>query len=205
MIYMRGLKTDALVAMVDFLYYGKANVNQESLDVFLGLAEELKLRGLTGSSTTRYSEEELENKTSNSEKNNKEKKLFGKTTPDNPKTLNIYNSNAKTEPSSVAMVSVESHELDEQIKSMMKMTENRVKVGEREQKAYSCNICGKEGHGANIKTHIESNHIKSSITHSCDVCGKISRSRNGLRLHKAKEHCKLISLQDQGRLEIPQI
>ena len=51
MIYMRGLKSEALVAMVDFLYYGEANVNQESLDVFLGLAEELKLKGLTGSST----------------------------------------------------------------------------------------------------------------------------------------------------------
>ena len=80
------------------------------------------------------------------------------------------------------MVSVKSHELDEQITSMMTMTENKVKVGGREQKAYSCNICGKEGHGANIKTHIESNHIESNITHSCDVCGKISRSRNGLRL-----------------------
>ena len=51
LIYIRGLKAEALLAMVDFLYYGEANVNQESLDVFLGLAEELKLKGLTGSST----------------------------------------------------------------------------------------------------------------------------------------------------------
>ena len=77
LIYMRGLKTDALVAMVDFLYYGEANVNQECLDVFLGLAEELKLRGLTGSSTEVYSaEEELKNKNSVPEKSNKEKKLL---------------------------------------------------------------------------------------------------------------------------------
>ena len=53
MIYMRGLKADDLVAMVDFLYYGEANVNQESLEVFLGLADELRLKGLTGSSTKR--------------------------------------------------------------------------------------------------------------------------------------------------------
>ena len=46
MIYMRGLKSDDLVAIVDFLYFGEAKVNQESLDVFLGLAEELKLKGL---------------------------------------------------------------------------------------------------------------------------------------------------------------
>ena len=76
---------------------------------------------------------------------------------------------------------------------MMTMTENKA-YG---QKAYACNVCGKEGLGANIKTHIESNHIESNITHSCDVCGKISRSRNGLRLHKAKEHSREILLQDR--------
>ena len=43
LIYMRGLKAAELVAMVDFLYFGEANVDQESLEVFLGLAEELKL------------------------------------------------------------------------------------------------------------------------------------------------------------------
>ena len=47
---MRELKADELSAMIDFLYYGEANVNQESLDAFLALAEELKLKGLTGSS-----------------------------------------------------------------------------------------------------------------------------------------------------------
>ena len=51
LIYMRGLKATELVAMVDFLYFGEANVDQESLELFLGLAEELKLKGLTGSSS----------------------------------------------------------------------------------------------------------------------------------------------------------
>ena len=46
MIYMRGLRSDHLVAMVDFIYFGEANVDQEGLDAFLGLAEELKLKGL---------------------------------------------------------------------------------------------------------------------------------------------------------------
>ena len=42
LICMRGVKKEDLVAMVDFLYYGETNVNQERLDVFLGLAEELR-------------------------------------------------------------------------------------------------------------------------------------------------------------------
>ena len=56
-IYMRGLKAEDLVDMVDFVNYGKANVDQERLDVFLGLAEEFGLRGLTSLSTESKPEE----------------------------------------------------------------------------------------------------------------------------------------------------
>ena len=124
MIYMQGLKADELVAVIDFLYYGQANVNQESLDVFLALAEELKLKGLTGSSR----EDGLSNKVLAPEKNIEERKHYVKTTPAMPKPLNIYHPNAKTGSSSVALVSVEAHQLDEQIKSMMTMTENEVVI-----------------------------------------------------------------------------
>ena len=68
MIYMRGLKAEALVAMVDFLYYGEANINQENLDTFLCLAEELRLKGLTGSSAESNHEEESKNNQSNLER-----------------------------------------------------------------------------------------------------------------------------------------
>ena len=56
---MRGIKAEELVAIVDFLYFGEANVKQESLDVFLGLAEELRLKGLTESNA----KDQLRNKT----------------------------------------------------------------------------------------------------------------------------------------------
>ena len=48
-IYMRGLKAKDLVAIVDFIYHGEANIYQEDLDGFLALAEELQLKGLAGS------------------------------------------------------------------------------------------------------------------------------------------------------------
>ena len=48
--HMRGIKSDDLLAIVDFLYYGEANVYQENLDSFLTIAEELQLRGLMGKS-----------------------------------------------------------------------------------------------------------------------------------------------------------
>ena len=48
MVYMTGIKSENLIAIVDFLYFGEANIFQENLDAFLALANELKLKGLEG-------------------------------------------------------------------------------------------------------------------------------------------------------------
>ena len=190
LIYMRGVKAEELVAMVDFFYYGEANVTQECLDVFLGLAEELKLKGLTCSSAESSTEEFRNKATAASEKNYEESKRQIKTTASTAKPSSLPNLSVKTESPPVALVGVEAHHLEEQIKSMMIMTENEVTVGKYKQKAYACNVCGKEGHSTNIKAHIEAKHIESNITHSCDICGKISKSRFSLRKHKTKQHFK---------------
>ena len=60
LIYMKGMKTDDLTAIVDFLYYGEANVFQEKLDSFLAIAEELQLKGLEGSKGQDRSNEEAQ-------------------------------------------------------------------------------------------------------------------------------------------------
>ena len=51
LIYMRGVKD--LLAIMDFLYCGEADVFQENLDSFLAIAEELQLKGLMGKSDER--------------------------------------------------------------------------------------------------------------------------------------------------------
>ena len=42
------MKYEDLLAIVDFLYRGEANIYQENLDSFLAIAEELQLKGLMG-------------------------------------------------------------------------------------------------------------------------------------------------------------
>ena len=51
---MRGLKASDLVAIVDFIYNGEANIHQEDLDGFLAIAEELQLKGLAGAQMDDY-------------------------------------------------------------------------------------------------------------------------------------------------------
>ena len=43
---MTGFNAEDLLAVVDFLYYGTANVCQENLEHFLNIAEKLQLKGL---------------------------------------------------------------------------------------------------------------------------------------------------------------
>ena len=45
---MRGLKSDDLSALIDFLYCGETRVHQDSLDSFLAIAHDLQLKGLVG-------------------------------------------------------------------------------------------------------------------------------------------------------------
>ena len=191
LIYMKGVKAEDLVAMVDFLYYGEANVNQESLDVFLGLAEEFRLKGLTGSSTEDKTDT-LKAKTSEQEKkferrNPDDRTISTTSTISTP--LNEYNHKTNAEHSSTALVSSGADQLDEQIKSLITRTEKKMTSGNTNKAVFACNQCGKEGQWQNIRTHIEANHIANNISHSCDICGKVSRSRDGLRKHKTKEHC----------------
>ena len=46
LIYMRGMKSEDLVAIMDFLYYGEANMVETNLGNFLNIADELNLLGL---------------------------------------------------------------------------------------------------------------------------------------------------------------
>ena len=46
LIYMKGIKSDNMVAMIEFFYKGEADVSQENLEGFLALADEMRLKGL---------------------------------------------------------------------------------------------------------------------------------------------------------------
>ena len=57
LIYFRGFNSQDLAAILDFLYFGEANVFQENLDSFLAIAEELKLEGLAVQDSSEMFEE----------------------------------------------------------------------------------------------------------------------------------------------------
>ena len=176
--------------MVDFLYCGEANVPQENLDSFLALAEELKLKGLMGTTP-----ETAETKIQNSQKPHPAESTFAdvETTQVMKDERQILENNIGHDMRTVDLVdnnlSEYMLELDSKVKSMMEKGSNMISVGNngKRQKSEICKICGKEGQTVAIRDHIEANHLEG-ISLPCNVCGKTLRSRNTLRLHKSAKH-----------------
>merc|ERR1719319_1847692 len=193
LIYMRGLKSEDLVAMIEFLYFGEANVYQENLDSFLAVAEELQLKGLMGSGADEV--KEVNNKPTVQEK--AKNHVLRKKNPKQDTTASDNTCVAKVESSpplegTVAVtdytVAADLQDLDDKIKSMIGYSDNKIGRGAHpNQKAKVCKVCGKEGEMGLIRDHIEAHHI-TGVSHTCNICGRISRSRAALRVHKITYH-----------------
>ena len=186
LIYMRGVKSDDLLAIMDFLYRGEANVFQDNLDSFLAIAEDLQLKGLMGKTEEKIQDFEKDEKpqiflpvttTGTNITNNSFKRQIPSSKICNPgenRTLAIPND-----------VSGDLVELEERVKSMMEKSQNRIASGRKF--AYRCKVCGKEAQQPHIKDHIETNHLEGIII-PCNLCEKNFRSRDSLRHHKDTFH-----------------
>jgi len=185
LIYMRGLKAEDLVAMVDFIYFGEANVYQENLDSFLAVADELQLKGLMGSGT-KDEVEEVNNKPI-TKKKSRQPRTNTKQEVIITDTFSSF-ANVETSPPLEGTVAVtDMQDLDNKIKSMMMFSENH--AGGNHGKARICKVCGKEGEMGQIFNHIEVNHI-TGVSYTCNICGTTTRSKNAMRKHKTRNHTK---------------
>ena len=121
LVYMKGLNSENLLAIIDFLYCGEANVKQENLDSFLALAEELQLKGLMGKG-----DENVENpvyERPEHKMTNPGTKLPLKNIPLSPTTFQSRQKTHWTETTNTValstQVSGDLEELEERVQSMM--------------------------------------------------------------------------------------
>ena len=187
LIYLRGFHSQDLLAILDFLYFGEANVYQENLDSFLSIAEELKLKGLTGQTSSDFLEEQ--EKCENPKAIHKPKETF--------KALeksDVQNNEGASKVIAVSnLFSGDLQALDDEVKSMMEKSLNMIQYGKRvdgtpfRTTAFICKVCGKEGRAHVIGEHIEANHLEG-ISIPCDYCDKAFSSRHSLKQHKSRFH-----------------
>ena len=190
LIFMRGVKPEDLKAVLDFLYYGEANVLQENLDFFLTIASELKLTGLTdgeGSQTFPRTSSPLESPKPDSKNITPEQNSQSKESFYNEEIHSGQISSHKMEDTTVAkMDDLPAYlaELDQKVKSLMEKSQKVMPlVNGKRQTANICKVCGKEGQIVAIRDHIEANHLEG-VSLPCNLCEKTFSSRQTLRLHK---------------------
>ena len=171
LIYMRGMKSEDLVAIIDFLYCGEANIFQENLDSFLAIAEELQLKGLMGKTNDVEQIEPHKARKIHLFKNESKIPTF----PESSGPI-VENQIAEYD-TTVGTIEQKSHfsgdlqELDNKINSMMVKTSNKSARGHL---LYMCTLCGKESELTQLKNHIEANHLEG-ISVPCNLCEKTFR------------------------------
>ena len=188
LVFMRGLKFNDLMAIIDFVYLGEVKVSSENLDSFLCIAKELKLEGLADEATV----EARDNKESLNFATKREESQCSQQEYESPMESNEYEKPgpgyfaAQETPKS--KVSNILRELHEKVRSMMNESQNLIPDGKhRTRKAWFCKVCGKEGVRTNIMNHIEAHHL-DGIVIPCKSCDKTFHSRNALTQHKLKYH-----------------
>jgi len=210
LIYLRQVSYQDLASVVDFMYYGQADVKEENLNSFLALAEEFELKGLARHDTTedigpskrkrepefkviknyiKQSFESNDGKKITNEVKTKEEETFDELDNMQPQEEDVYNYSEGilnvSEIVNNANITIE--ELDNKIESMI----------QKQDKKWSCSVCGKQfSTKADVKRHAEV-HIKG-VQHPCKVCGKTYRSRNSLNNHKSTSLC--IKLKHQSNI-----
>ena len=186
------MKSGHLKAFVDFLYHGEANIYQEDLDSFLALAEELKLKGLTGESGDSELEEMkpdiIKKLSTNAPKQiRSELKIIMPLHKFEKESLTTIHSEVGTTTALMSQNETLSgvlQELNEKVKSMYSLSKQDGKG------YYTCHVCGKKVSSncpSNMREHIEANHIKG-VSLPCNLCEKTFRSRKALRMHKSSTH-----------------
>ena len=186
LIYMRGVKSDDLLTIMDFLYRGEANVCQENLDSFLAIAEELQLKGFTGKIYNKIEDFNAEEKCLPLKPQN----VINTNTKDTNPSIKRHMSkvHCPEENISLAIPGI-FEELEERVKSLMEKSQKNIES--RNERAHICKVCGKGGAANAIKDHIEANHL-DGIVIPCNHCNMTFSSRNALRLHGYRKHPGLI-------------
>ena len=186
-IYMKGIRSEDLISIIDFLYCGEANIYQDNLDSFLAIAQDLKLKGLMGQ---KEDDKEIEEKSNTGsvmgqkedEKEIEEEKSRSMKISSKP-TLKREEEKPKLERSQERFNfdSGDLQALDEKVKLMMEKSQNLIPSGKK--RADICKVCGKEGEGIAIRDHIESKHLEG-VSLPCNTCGNTFKTRRQLRVHK---------------------
>jgi len=217
LVYLRGISKTDLQYILDFIYHGEVNVAQASLNNFLSVAEDLKIKGLTQSPTdSKQTSSHSDSKHSRAASSQQRSRTIAEDEDEIeeiPVAVGVKNEVAEdvVQDHSVAIDYGQagydggdlmlgdyedggSYELQHYASPadkdvLMSLDAQITSMMFREEKMWHCSVCGKSSTSkTDISRHIEGTHITNHPGLECDVCGEKLKSRNALRQHRALKH-----------------
>merc|ERR1712129_189355 len=207
LIYLRQVSYQDLASVVDFMYYGQADVQQENLNSFLALAEEFELKGLTQQNKAedigqpnrprRKIEPDVKVITNDIKSSTLEQiESYGKTNSEKitneveTKEEEVIEELVNMQPQEDEVYNYSESILnDSEIVNNANITieelDNKVEsMIQKQDKKWGCSVCGKQFSTKSVlKSHAEV-HIEG-VQHPCTTCGKTYRTRNSLKKHSS--------------------
>merc|ERR1712129_627259 len=217
LVYMRGLPSSSLSSLLDFLYLGEARVEEEEVEEFLAMGEELGggiEESLQETSLNRVNIEEEDKPLQYFEEMNKRGKKqtqhactlcgshfeSGSVLAEHTcETLNTGQSQDNSEPFLRGFSFVTNNASESSEKKRNKKKESNKTFDELDAQIYGnmsrdgilwiCNFCDKKDHRkTQIMHHLEKNHLDLQL--HCDKCGHVSNNRLNLAKHKLSHRHK---------------
>ena len=203
LLFLRGVSSKCLAAIVDFMYVGEVNILEEDLTEFLAVAEDLQVKGLTSDEalSTTGAPQKLE------EADKKETKPLIRDLKnfDNPDDLDPHletlpkkndlqtkEENVEEETKTFANVDTGATNVNSGAISKEALEEMLSKSMIKVEGGFSCTNCDKQTFGSrhgrsHMKRHIEAKHI-AGLEFNCPSCGQKFTSRKSVACHVLRSH-----------------
>ena len=187
LVYLKGISSDKLEPVIDFIYNGKIFLKQEELRAFIETGKELLVKGLESEMTEVVKSTNQISPHSEGDENEYEdlmcEKALKSNADDDKDTENI------TDEKNLQFridyeISLQLNEMTEKIEGV-----------------WICKVCGKTAtQKGGIRRHAEA-HIQG-MSHACHICGKTFTTRPNLYGHVSGVHSELFSCEICGKTGI---
>jgi len=195
LIYLRGVKYDHLVCLLEFIYKGEVNISQEDVEDFLEMANDLRIEGL---SLKEGEEEERSTVTAElpmypQQSNGGSSKRKRSETPESSRgsvgrqLVEPHHVKVESNDDMSHFDVDEDYAMEEEDTPEWTFNPDGFSMQKSIAKTASCEACNRTFKSRqNLKQHIESVHQK--VRYDCDQCDHRASTKSNLRCHKASQH-----------------
>jgi len=192
-IYLKGVLHKDLVALIDYIYTGKAQVLAEDVDRFIQVGKDLQVKGLADE------EEEVVDDTKNlqvkktvNDRKTEELPIESFDTTDVYESENSFADESSLSESPESSLDIKNEKVENENKNLTRLlSEISMKMekikDERGLTMWKCKECGKMLKiKQNLAMHVEI-HLRG-YTHTCSHCGRVHTTRGSLQAHISVVH-----------------